>query len=126
MPGGGAAASGVVVVGLSASGADPSIGARAGALGGQLWRSMSTSNSCLASSIAFLNPIGSLIILNFSMPTSAAVMTSRSPKPKIRPKNDCSRRASLIFSSELSVEVLLSTPPTCITRRLVMTYSWFR
>ena len=32
----------------------------------------------------------------------------------------------MIFSSELSVECLLITPPTCMTRRLVMTYSWWR
>ena len=44
------------------------------------------------------------------MPASAAVRTSRSPNPKIRPKIDWVSTASLIFSSELSVARLLTTP----------------
>ena len=58
------------------------------------------------------------------MPLSDAVRTVRSPKSNIRPKNDWVRTASLIFSSELSVELRLSTPSTWMTRRLVRTYSW--
>ena len=87
---------------------------------------MSCSYSCLASIIAFLKPIGLTIIRKRSMPASDAVRTSRSPKPNIRPKIDWVRIASLIFSSELSVERLLTTPATSMTRRLVRTYSWLR
>ncbi len=87
---------------------------------------MSCSYSCLASIIAFLKPMGLTIIRKRSMPASDAVRTSRSPKPRIRPKIDWVRIASLIFSSELSVERLLTTPATSITRRLVSTYSWLR
>ena len=85
---------------------------------------MSTSNSCFASSIAFLNAIGFRSICILSIPASEAVRTVRSPKSNIRPKTDWVRTASLIFSSELSVEFLLRTPSTWMTRRLVSTYSW--
>ena len=84
------------------AGAAPS---RIGGAGAQPARSMSTSNSCLASSIAFLNSIGPRSIFMVSMPLSDAVRTVRSPKSNIRPKTDWLRTASLIFSSELSVEL---------------------
>ena len=100
--------------------------ARSGGLTGTGPRDISSSYSCFASSIALLNPIGSWIMRKRSIPLSDAVRMSRSPNPNIRPKSDWLRAASLIFSSELSVECLLITPPTCITRRLVITYSWWR
>ena len=87
---------------------------------------MSVSYSCLALRIAFLKPIGSMIMWNLLIAESDAVRISRSPNPNIRPKIDCDSAASLIFSSPESRVVLLSTPWSWMTRRLVSTYSWFR
>ena len=59
-----------------------------------------------------------------SMPLSDAVRTVEVAEVEHPPEDDCLRIASLIFSSELSVELRLSTPSTWMTRRLVRTYSW--
>ncbi len=84
---------------------------------------MSTSYSCFALRIAFLNPTGSMIMWNLLIADSEAVRISRSPNPKIRPKIDCVRAASLIFSRLESRTVLFRTPCSWMTRRVVRTYS---
>ncbi len=57
---------------------------------------------------------------------AAAVRTSMSPKPSMRPRIDWRSTTSVSFSRDESDTVLLTTPVTSTTRRLVSAYTFIR